>query len=199
MSDLTPKQARFVAEYLLDSNATQAAIRAGYSKATAAQGGAQLLRNIKVRAEIDAAQKAAMAKAVEKYEVSQDRIIRELALLGYSNMQDFASVDDKGTPFLDMSKLNRDQWAAVQSIKVDDDGAVTLKLYDKRASLVDLHKHSGLYTEKQDHKVTVDATETTPLELARGLAFVLASAQQAAAAPPIPGTSTSNSNRVSKE
>jgi len=54
---LNPKQTRFVAEYLIDLNATQAAIRAGYSAKTAEQGAAQLLRNIKVA--------AAVAKAME--------------------------------------------------------------------------------------------------------------------------------------
>lgn len=53
MSDLTPKQERFAIEYLLDMNATQAAIRAGYATRSAEMQGCRLLKNDKVRAEID--------------------------------------------------------------------------------------------------------------------------------------------------
>lgn len=53
MSKLSPKQARFVAEYLKDQNATQAAIRAGYSKGTAKQQGSRLLTNAAVGAEVN--------------------------------------------------------------------------------------------------------------------------------------------------
>ena len=55
---LTPKQARFVAEYLVDLNGKQAAVRAGYSRATAEQQASRLLRNAQVRAAIDAEQTA---------------------------------------------------------------------------------------------------------------------------------------------
>ncbi len=56
MSDLTPKQARFVEEYLLDLNATQAATRAGYSKKTANEQGAQLLAKLRIRQAVAEAQ-----------------------------------------------------------------------------------------------------------------------------------------------
>ncbi len=52
---MNARQAKFVQEYLIDLNATQAAIRAGYSAKTAEQGAAQLLRNIKIKEAIDAA------------------------------------------------------------------------------------------------------------------------------------------------
>lgn len=189
VSDLNPKQKRFVAEYLKDLNATQAAIRAGYSAKTASVIGCENLTKPNIAAAIAAGQ----AKIADKLELTAERVLAELALLGFSNMDDFASVDGKGSPALDLSKLNRSQWAAVNQIKVDDDGAVTLKLYDKRAALVDLGKHLGLFTEKHDHTVIVEASESTPLELARGIAFALALAQRPEATPPIPGTSTSNS------
>lgn len=61
---MTPKQQRFVEEYLIDLNATQAAIRAGYSAATAKQQGARLLTNVDVRAAVNRTQ-AACAEKVE--------------------------------------------------------------------------------------------------------------------------------------
>ncbi len=74
MSDLTPKQARFVEEYLLDLNATQAAIRAGYSKKTANEQGAQLLAKLSIR------QAVAEAQAIrsERTEITQDEVIQGL-------------------------------------------------------------------------------------------------------------------------
>lgn len=74
MSDLTPKQARFVAEYLIDSNATQAAIRAGYSKKTAGPGGAQLLKNIKVRAAVEAGRE----KIAKKLEITAEDLLSDV-------------------------------------------------------------------------------------------------------------------------
>lgn len=53
MAKLTAKQERFIQEYLIDLNATQAAIRAGYSEKTANEQGARLLANVSVRTEID--------------------------------------------------------------------------------------------------------------------------------------------------
>ncbi len=74
MSDLTPKQARFVEEYLLDLNATQAAIRAGYSKKTANEQGAQLLAKLSIR------QAVAEAQAIrsKRTEITQDEVIEGL-------------------------------------------------------------------------------------------------------------------------
>lgn len=72
-SALTPKQAAFVAEYLIDLNATQAAIRAGYSARTAPEQASRLLANVKVAAEI---QKAIAARA-ERTDISADRVVKE--------------------------------------------------------------------------------------------------------------------------
>lgn len=71
---LTPKQRRFVEEYLLDMNATKAAIRAGYSKQTANQQGPRLLENQDVRNAIDASK----AKRSEKLEVDSEYVLRRL-------------------------------------------------------------------------------------------------------------------------
>lgn len=170
---LNPKQQRFIAEYLVDMNATQAAIRAGYSARTAKQQGSRLLTN----ADVVAALARKQAKIAGKLEMTAERVLAELALLGFSNMQDFASTDAAGKPEIDCSRLERDQWAAVSQIKIDEDGAITLKLYDKRAALVELGKHLGLFTEKHDHRHKIEPEEAnapqTPLQLAREIAFAL--------------------------
>lgn len=71
---LNPKQTRFVAEYLIDLNATQAAIRAGYSAKTAEQIGSRLLRNVQVRAAVD----AGIAKRAGKLEITAEKVLKDI-------------------------------------------------------------------------------------------------------------------------
>lgn len=68
---MTPKQQAFVSEYLIDLNATQAAIRAGYSPKTAEQLGYQLLQHPSVRAAVD----EALEKRRVRTEVTQDEVV----------------------------------------------------------------------------------------------------------------------------
>ena len=152
---LTPKQARFVAEYLNDLNATQAAIRAGYSKRSACSQAFDLLR----KPEIAAAVQARREKLAEKLEVTQELVVAELAKIGFANMADYMRAGPDGDPFLDFSALTRDQAAALTEVTVDDfvDGRsedaravrrVKFKLADKRAALVDLGRYLGIFSDK---------------------------------------------------
>lgn len=182
ISGLTAKQARFVAEYLVDLNATQAAIRAGYSAKTAEQQGSRLLRNVQVRSEVEKRQ----AKTAEKLEVTKKRIVEELAKIGFSNMQDYMRANSDGDPYLDFSDLTRDQAAALSEITVEDfkDGRgedardvrrVKFKLHDKKGALVDLAKMLGFVVEKHEHtgkgggpiEHSVSAKDMSDDELAR--------------------------------
>ena len=89
---LTPKQARFVAEYLVDLNATQAAIRAGYSRKTADSIGLQLLRKTQVALAIQKAQE----DRARRVELTQDEIIRDIMEVRDRCMQRAPVVDMKG-------------------------------------------------------------------------------------------------------
>jgi phage terminase small subunit len=159
---VTPKQQRFVEEYLIDLNATQAAIRAGYSKDTAHSIGHENLSKPEIADSIAAKRKAYS----ERLDLSAEKVLRELALIGFANMQDYLRVTDAGDPFLDLSMLSRDQAAAIGEVTVEDftEGRgenardvrkVKLKLNDKRAALVDLGRHLKLFTDK----IEVDASE----------------------------------------
>lgn len=152
---LTAKQARFVDEYLIDSNATQAAIRAGYSEKTANRAGSRLLSNVVISELL-----AERQKAIEtKLEITANDIASELYKLGFSNMADYMRVTSDGDPYLDLSALTRDQAAAISEVTIDDyvEGRgedarsvrkVKAKLADKRAALVDLAKLLGYYGER---------------------------------------------------
>lgn len=157
-ADLTAKQQCFVSEYLVDLNATQAAIRAGYSGKTAAAIGYDNLTKPHIH---DAIAKA-MAERARRTEVTQDRVVAELAKIGFANMKNYMRSRSDGDPYLDFSALTDDQAAALAEVTVDDyvDGRgensravkrVKFKLHDKRAALVDLGRHLGIFTDKVEH------------------------------------------------
>ena len=152
---MTPKQERFVQEYLVDLNATQAATRAGYSPKTANEQGARLLANASILAAIAAAK----AKRADRTEITADRVLQELAKIGFANMADYMRSGPDGDPYLDFSELTRDQAAALIEVTVEDfkDGRgesardvrrVKFKLADKRAALGDIGKHLGMFRER---------------------------------------------------
>lgn len=153
---LTPKQEKFVAEYLIHGDATKSAVNAGYSKKTAGQQGYQLLQIPSIALALASKQQ----KLADKYEVTADRVIRELALIGFANMLDYVRIDSEGLARVDLSAVDRDQAAAIHEIKVEsvigngEDAKVTekvtFKLADKRAALVDLGKHLGLFETTGD-------------------------------------------------
>jgi phage terminase small subunit len=160
----TGKQQRFVEEYLVDLNATQAYRRAGYAAKTddiARAASSRLLANVNVTAAIQQA-KEARSKRVE---ISQDSVLNEIAKLGFANMLDYITVQPDGTAFVDLTKLTREQAAAIQEITTEeytegkgDDARevrkVKLKLADKKGSLELLGKHLALFTDNINLRTT---------------------------------------------
>lgn len=160
---MTPKQLRFVEEYLIDLNATQAAVRAGYAEKTAHVTGPRLLANVRVADAIAKCQKTRS----QRTQITADAVVAELAKLGFSNMLDYVTVQSDGLAYIDLSKLTREQAAAIQEMTVDEyvEGAgedarpvkkVKIKLADKKSSLELLGKHLGIFDSKQDALHTVD-------------------------------------------
>lgn len=169
---LTPKQKRFCEEYLIDLNATQAAIRAGYSPKTAEQTASRLLRNVKVQEYIAKRQK----ELSRSTEVTQERVIRELALIAFSNTADYAHVVEKkmkaevGGMLVDIldedgkpatyrtvepvltEELTEEQKRALAVIKKGRDG-LEVKPCDKVRALELLGKHLGMFTDKIEANV----------------------------------------------
>lgn len=108
VADLTPKQARFVEEYLIDLNATQAAIRAGYSEDTARQTGSENLSKPDVADAIAAAQ----ADRAERTKIDQNYVLRQAVKLHERCMQEVAPIldrrgqqirDDEGNPLFEFN------------------------------------------------------------------------------------------------
>lgn len=143
MAQLTRKQQRFVAEYLLDLNATQAAIRAGYSRKTAYSVGSENLRKPYIAAEIE----KAIEKRAERTRVTADKVVTELARLGFSNMRDYATWSGHEVSLKSSEELSEDDTAAVTEVTetVGEFGSsVKIKLGHKDSALKLLAQHVGL-------------------------------------------------------
>lgn len=139
---MTPKQQRFVEEYLVDLNATQAAIRAGYSTRTANEQGARLLANVSVTKAV-AARRAALS---EKVEVTQERIVEEYARMAFYDPASLARRPITGPS--DIPKLPEEVRRAIVGWSWDKAGNFTLKLADKNAALTNLGRHLGMFQDK---------------------------------------------------
>ena len=158
MVKLTPKQQCFVEEYLIDLNATQAAIRAGYSSASAGEQGSALLKNPKVRAHVD----ELLAERSRRTGVTQDRVVRELARIAFVSPLDIINAEDATIK----EDASDDDKAVIQSIRVKTipsdygDGVEReVKLADKQKALELLGRHLGMFNDR------VNVTGTAPVVL----------------------------------
>jgi hypothetical protein len=111
---LTPKQQRFVQEYLIDLNATQAAIRAGYSERTAASIGAENL----IKPEIAQAVEAAQSKLAAKAEITQSQILEEIDRLALSDTGDLFDMDGDTLRMKPMKEWPLAARRAISAIKI---------------------------------------------------------------------------------
>lgn len=148
---MTDKQKRFVDEYLIDLNATQAAIRAGYKPNNAQQMGSENLS----KPVISSAIAKAMAERSKRTGINQDRVIRELARIGFAKITDI--VDPETAKIRE--NASEDDLACIQSIKIKPNEFGTereVKLYDKKSALVDLGKHLGMFKDRMDLSADMD-------------------------------------------
>ena len=158
MAKLTAKQQRFCDEYLIDLNATQAAIRAGYKaskKSTFEVLGYQLLQKPSVREEIE----RKMAERSKRTGISQDRVIQELARIAFLNPQKLIDPDDASV----RPDATEDDLACIQSVKVKtmngDKGYSEereIRLNDKMKALELLGKHLGMFKDKVEMDADLD-------------------------------------------
>lgn len=140
---MTKKQQRFVEEYLIDLNATQAAIRAGYKPDNAQQMGSENLS----KPVISAAIAKAMAERSKRTGINQDRVLHELARIGFAKITDIIDPDTAKI----LPEASEDDLACIQSIKIKPGEFGTereVKLYDKKAALIELGKHLGLFKDR---------------------------------------------------
>jgi phage terminase small subunit len=151
----------FAQEVAKGSTATAAYETAGYAPSDA--NASKLLNRPEVQGRIQEITGA----GAERAEITVELVLRELAKMGFSNMLDYVQITEDGQPYLDMTKLTRDQAAAIQEVTVDvvteyeqgEDGKkvpvqvrkARFKLADKRAALVDIGKHLGAFKDRVEH------------------------------------------------
>ena len=147
MARLTAKQKRFIEEYLVDLNATQAAIRAGYSPHTAREIGCENLSKPHIRARVE----KELAERSKRTGINQDRVIRELARIALVNPVDVINMDEATIKEM----ASADDTAAILSVKVKkiptEEGTITereIRIADKIKALELLGKHLGMFTDK---------------------------------------------------
>ncbi|MNF90716.1 terminase small subunit [Pseudomonas sp. BF-R-01] len=158
---LTAKQQRFVDEYLIDLNATQAAIRAGYSKKTARQIADQNLSKLDIKAALEKRMQSRSART----EITQDMVLRELAKIGFSDIRKVVRwgetqvrkvdadgegdggdlVPYHGLALIDSVEVDDSTAAAIAEVSQSRDG-LKVKLHDKKGALVDIGRHLGMFT-----------------------------------------------------
>lgn len=182
---LNRQQTLFVQEYLKDHNATQAAIRAGYSKATAAQIGSRLLRHVQIGQAIELAKQEHLARVQAETGITLERTLKEIARLAFFDARKLYDADGKPIP---INLLDDDTAAAIAGLKVVTKGNADMgfgeiteyKVSEKKGALDMLMKNLGGY--EADNKVEV---KESPLagksenEVARRLAFALHKGLQA--------------------
>lgn len=157
---LNQRQQAFVNAYLVSGNATRAAIEAGYSERRAEVTGSELVGNRKVAAAIAERR----AKAEQKADITREKVLRELAKIGFSDIRKVFTPSGNLKAVVD---LDDDAAGAIASIEVVTKTVPTaqgeepeveylhkFKLADKRAALVDIAKMEGWFNDPAAEEAT---------------------------------------------
>ena len=154
------RRTRFIKEYLIDQNATRAAIAAGYSKKTAYAQGSRLLKNAEITAEIE--QKN--TESNQKYDLSADRIKQEIARLCYYDPADYWNANGTAKAMHDISEDARRAIGGFECAELyEGSGEERAQIgYIKKFKLMD--KGRALELAARVQKLLVDRVEVTGLE-----------------------------------
>ena len=173
-------------------NGTRAAIRAGYAERSARITASQLLTKPNIQLYMSQIQKPAM----DKFNITQERILQEMAALAFSNILDFVQIDEKtGQAWVDISKCTREQAAALSGFEVIEMPPVQIveggqeitrevlkhkiKLYDKKPVLEMLAKRENMLgPDTLDINVRNKMDDDDRMELAKSIAFMLRRASE---------------------
>lgn len=159
-----PRHELFAQEMAKGKSATDAYLASGYETDVdmARRAGSRLAANPTVRERID----ELLGSIARRAEIKQADVIKELAKLGFANMLDYITIGADGLPFTDFSAVSREQAAAIYEVTVetrteigmDENGKkeavpvrkVKFRLADKRAALVDIGRHLGMFIDRRE-------------------------------------------------
>lgn len=158
MAKLSKKQQAFVDEYMIDLNATQAAIRAGYKRSEYTDTNAsKLLENTRIAEEIE----KRMAERSKRTGINQDRVVQEIAKLAFVNAADVIDIDSATV----LPDAKPEDLACIQSVKIKrtTKGKNVIeerevRFYDKKGSLELLGRHLGMFKDKLEIDADAEVT-----------------------------------------
>lgn len=179
---LNLRQKQFAEEYIIDFNATRAAVAAGYSEDTAYSQGHALTKNAEVWEHIQ----TLLDLRAERTRVTQDKVIRELARIAFADPRDYLEFGFNGVELRESVFLNADQAAAISEVserRTQAGLSVGIKFHNKLDALEKLGKHLGMFVDKVDIKATVSNTETSDRDRLALAHFVANYAARAGKAP----------------
>lgn len=191
MTKITPKQQRFVDEYLVDLNATQAAIRAGYSKKTADVQGPRLLGNVRVAEAIRLGQQ----QRAERTKINADWVLERLCVEAEADLADLYADNGSLKPVSEWPMIWRkglvagietqQEFETVDGEKKPAGTVHKIKISDRirRLELIGKHVAVGAFAERHEHTGKdggpIETKEVGESELSRRIAFALARGVQA--------------------
>ena len=151
---MNEKQRKFVDEYMKDFDATNAAIRAGYSAATSYTNSHKLLRHPAIAVAVE----RAVAARKQRIGATADRVVEEYARIAFADIRRVFDWDEGGKNLRVKTGLSADDAASIREVERAEDGSVKVKLYDKKASLDALARHLGLFDPRASMNARRDRT-----------------------------------------
>ena len=165
---MTKNQKIFVDEYLIDLNATRA-YKVAYPKVknadTAAVARSRMLRNVKVQTEIN----KRMKEREKRTEITQDKVIKELANLAFTDRTDIVTITSGRVIIQDFNDLTPEQRACIAGVKETKFG-IEVSFFGKEKALEMLGRHLGMFNDKMEIKAEVK--ELTEEELDEQIAIL---------------------------
>lgn len=167
--DLTDKELLFCHEYLVDLNQSAAYVRAGYKPGRTPTQTSARASELRAKPSIDALITELKARRVERTGITADRVVEELAKVGFASLRRFIRIDDDGQPQINLAKTPEDDLDALAEVKTETvleregsgDEATTnvirktsIKMHDKMKALHDLAEHTGVFREADKNKAT---------------------------------------------
>ena len=166
---------RFAQELAKGKSATDAYLAAGYTgkQKSLHEAASRLSRSVKVQSRVTEIQQ----RGAERAEVTVERVIRELAKIGFSDIRKLVKWRSNATvvgedpdtgadqmrafnevEIVDSSQIDDDTAGAISEVSQTKEGTLKVKLHDKQAALVTIGKHLGMFTEKVEHSGAVALT-----------------------------------------
>lgn len=143
---MTEKVKIFCKEYIVDFNATQAAIRSGYSKKTAGSIGQENLTKPEIQKEIQ----KLIDERSNRTQITADKVLQELAKIGFSDILDFVEVSTTGITFNDIPEGKGGVISEVSSSDTKYGTNIKIKLHDKLNALDKIARYlGGFYKDKE--------------------------------------------------